>query len=276
MENINKAIILCGGYATRFLPQCKAVPKELLPLFNTPILQFLVDDLINNGVTKIIFVIRKGKEIILSHFLKNKKWESMVKNTAILSHFNKYNNIQFKYCYQKNPNGTGGALLCAKKHCNTPFYLLNGDEIIYSKISLITQLKNAYLKHNNCVLATQKVDLIDAKKYGMLSMENNNKILKIIEKPQDTPPSLYSNLGAYVLTPEFMRFFPKQYKGELPITDVINTYCKAKNMFGVEIVGQRFDMGNPLSYVFSNVKYCYLNNQTHLDTKNFLTNLLKE
>ena len=279
MENITKGVILCGGWATRFMPECKCVPKELLPLYNKPILQYLVDDLIENGVTEICFVIRRGKEIIGKHFKPNKKWEKLV-DSKLINEFEKYKNIKFKVVYQNKPLGTGHALLCAKNFCTSPFYLLNGDEVITNNPSTISQLKSAFIKHNSCVIGVKKVKPSEAYKYGMLAFEKSKsfKVAEIKEKPKQSDiPSLYSNLGCYIFTPHIFNYIAKNSTNQVPLTDAINSFIANKNsLYAVNILGHRYDMGNPLSFVFNNIEFCYNNVNTKAETVKFLQSLLKK
>lgn len=279
MQKINKAVILCAGYATRFLPETKVTPKELLPLYDTPVLQHIVDDLISVGVKEICFVIRKGKENILHHFLPNKKWEKNVKNSEKIK-FEKYKQIKFFVRFQKKPLGTGNALLSAKDFCDQPFFLLNGDEVVKNPIPPTKQMLEFWRKNGGCVLGVKRVVKKEVTKYGMINYVTKNK-LKIINQIEEKPdilstPSLFANIGIYILNNEFIRHISTKNENEVPITDAINSFVKEHTMFALSIKGKRYDMGSPLSYVLNNIDYCLHRDDTHDQTLKFLKKLIKE
>ncbi len=273
---ISKGVILCGGWATRFMPVTLGIPKEMLPLFSTPIIHLLAEDLVNNGVTEIIFVIRKGKECIKSYFKPEKKLTKQL-NPQTLGIFDKFKNIKFRFVYQKRQLGTGNALLCAKKYLNTPFYLLNGDEVLNNPTSLITQLKQAYKTCNSSVMALSKVQKTECHKYGMLTFEGNGELVKlkqIYEKPEFFEAKEYlSNMGAYVFLPNIFNYIKASKTDQTPLTDAINEYLKHFDMFGLKVKGTRFDLGTPLSYALSNICYLYSNPATKNKVKEYLTYL---
>ena len=273
MEKIRKAVILCAGFATRFLPETKVVAKELLPLYNKPVVEHIVNGLIDAGVEEICFVIRKGKESILRHFTRDKKWEKHMKDSD-KSHFDKYEKIKFCVRYQKAPLGTGNALLSAKDFCDKTFFLLNGDEVIMHPVSPAKQMLDFWTKHKCCVMGVKQVKKCDVTKYGMLDYTQKSKvkeIKKIVEKPPIlSTPSTIANIGIYILSPEFLRQISTKTEKEVPITDAINTFVQDHKMHALTISGTRYDMGSPLTYVLSNFDYCFHHPDTHKPTKKWI------
>ncbi len=278
---VNKAVILCGGNATRFMPVCKAIPKEMLPIYNAPILHYLISDLITCGVKEITFVIRKGKECIKEYFTQNKKWEKIIKQTPSNEDFLKFKNIKFNFVYQKKQLGTGHALLCAKKFCNEPFFLLNGDELILNDISAFSQLKKEFLKHGCAVMGVKSVKKQEAYKYGMVKFEKTKQLFKlteVVEKPKDFIYSKYlCNLGMFVFTPDIFKYICFNHaNAQVPITDAINDYIKFNNMYIANIKGKRFDLGNPLSYALANIEFALNQPQLNKDVSKNLIKMLKD
>lgn len=250
-----KAIILCGGLGTRFLPVSKGISKELLPIYDKPILQYLVDDLIANNVTEIAFIIRPDKTDIVKYFTKNAGYESLV-DISTHEQLANYKKARFYFIAQNTPKGTADALNTAKNWVGDDmFFVLNGDEVIQNTPSLISQM---LIKHNDVkapVLALKKVSVEESKKYGMVKIDHlhSGQIKSIIEKPQTCPPSLYASIGAYLLEPSVFEYI-KEYD-DMPLTDAIDMYVKNNFLYGVEIEGHRYDLGNPLGYVLSNFEY---------------------
>ena len=273
---IKKGVIMCGGWATRFLPTSKATPKELLPLYDKPILQILVDDLIDNGVSEILFVLRHGKESIAKYFSRDIAFENqIISNDEYLMKIKNYNNANFYFTYQNFQKGTGDALLQAKNWVGKEtFYLLNGDEIINNNPSIITQLKKKYIEVHSSIIALQKVRKEDVEKYGIVRFEDkkNGLIKGIVEKPLSfDAPSNFANIGTYIFDHTIFDFIKQT--DEMPITDAINLYCGIHNLYGLEITGQRYDLGSPIGYVLSNFDYLLHNKNTQKYALEYLQSL---
>lgn len=262
---IRKGVIMCGGWATRFLPVSKAVPKELLPLYDKPILQILVDDLIDNGVCEILFIIRNGKEEIAKYFSRDIAYENQIKeNDKILEKLKNYDSAKFYFTYQNFQKGTGDALLQAKEWVGKDaFYLLNGDEILSNTPSIISQLRVIHKEVKCPIIALQKVREVDVEKYGIVSFENgeNGYIKGIVEKPKFCDaPSNFANLGTYIFDHKIFDYI--KVAEEMPITDAINLFCHDHRIYGFEIFGRRYDLGSPVGYVLANFDYLLHNKET--------------
>lgn len=251
---IRKAVILCGGWATRFLPTSKAISKELLPLYDTPILQILVDDLVSNGITEIAFVIRPDKTDIIKYFTKNTAFESIsnAKQTALLQNYTKAN---FYFIAQNSSRGTGDAVLYAKEWVGDEnFFVLNGDEILKNNPSIITQMLTTYKKFKAPLLAVKEVEKDKVSRYGIVEIKENCRIMSIIEKPQiSQAPSNLASLGVYLFEPNIFNYI--RLSDDMPLTDAVDMYVKNNFMFGVNVQGERYDLGTPLGFVLSNFEY---------------------
>lgn len=271
---IKKAIILCGGWGTRFLPITKSISKELLPLFDTPILQYIVDDLIQNGVTDIAFVLRPDKTDITKHFTKNLAYESVAnaKQTKILQNYKAAN---FHFIFQNTARGTGDALMSAKSFVNNDnFLVLNGDEVVVGRKSLVSQM---LAKHNEfCapVIAVKAVKTADISKYGMVKLDLivPHRVLGIVEKPSPArAPSKLSSLGAFVLEPSIFNYIVEC--DQMPLTDAIELYAKTNYLYCAKITGERYDLGTPLGFVISNLSFALHRHDTRAQTISALKKL---
>lgn len=251
---IRKAVILCGGWGTRFLPTTKAISKELLPLYDTPILQVLVDDLIANNISEIAFVIRPDKTDIIKYFTKNTAFESVVKSSQkpFLQNYAKAN---FYFISQNSSRGTGDAIKYAQEWVGDEnFFVLNGDEVLSSKRSIITQMLSAYKTHNSPLLAVKEVEKSVVNRYGIVEIGENCRIRSIIEKPTiEQAPSNLASLGVYLFEPSIFHYIRKS--DDMPITDAVEMYVKNNYMYAIAVEGDRYDLGNPLGYVLSNFEY---------------------
>ncbi len=258
---IRKAVILCGGWGTRFLPTTKAISKELLPLYDTPILQILVDDLIKNGITEIAFVIRPDKTDIIKYFTKNIAFESVADDLQ-LAKLQNYKKANFCFISQNSSRGTGDAISYARQWVgDEKFLMLNGDEIINNNPSLITQMLKAFYKFHSTLLAVKEVEKNEVNKYGIVEIGENCRIMSIIEKPRpEQAPSNLASLGVFLLEPSIFNYIRQSH--DMPITDAVEMYVKNNYMFAVKIKGERYDLGTPLGYVMSNLSFALGQNQT--------------
>ena len=273
---IKKAVIMCGGWATRFLPVSKATPKELLPLYDTPILQILVNDLIKNGVNQIMFVIRNGKESIAKYFSRDISYENAVgEKEYILNKITNYNLAHFFFTYQNFQRGTGDALLQTKEWVGKDtFFLLNGDEVINHQPSLVEQMLSKYQSVKSSVMGLYKVSDIDVKKYGIVEIQNkeNGLIKGIVEKPDIfNAPSNFANIGTYIFKSNIFDYIHMSL--DMPITDAINLYTKDNLFYGLEIHGERYDLGSPLGYVLSNLNYILHRDDTKKEATKYIESL---
>lgn len=271
---IKKAVILCGGMATRFMPYCKSVPKEMLPILDKPILQYLIEDLSEAGITDILIVIGRNKECIQNHFDRVPELEDRLiksKKFDILKVVNKPQNLaNITFIRQIEPNGTGYATLKAKKWVGSDsFYLCYGDELMFNKngINGVKQLINKYNECNESIIAVRKCNYNDVDKYGVITPGNitNNiiKVLDIVEKPKkEEAPSNICYIGPAILKPEIFNIIEKtEYSGlELILTDSFKYLAKQNKLSATMIEGERFDCGNIEGFLKANL-YCGIQNE---------------
>lgn len=271
MSIIKKAVIPCGGLGTRFLPITKAVAKEILPVIDTPVLGHIVNEAINSGITDILIVLGKGKDVIREYFTPNKDLEKKLRDDGktefadIVS--NIANNCNITFEVQQKPLGSGDAVLYAEKFTkNEPFVLSWGDDLIYSEKPVMKQLMDSFDKYKSTVLGVQTVLTDDIVKYGVADIGGQNaveertyKCYGIVEKPSiDKIPSRLCALGRYILTSDIydtIRNTKTGAGGELQLTDSLNMIAKDGKAYAYDFEGKRYDMGDKFGSICASIDY---------------------
>lgn len=261
---IKKAVILCGGLATRFLPISKSVPKEILPILNRPALDYCIQDLKENGITDILIIIGRNKECLENYYDRNIELEERLKasnKTAELESLEKiYSDVNITFMRQIYAKGTGYAVNMAKDFAkNEPFILIFPDEILLQK-SFAKQLIEAYKVSNTSILPLREIPIQDSYKYGMIQYEKSNKgirVLNLIEKPSpEKSPGNICYTGGGLFTPDIfdnLDTCTMHDNGEIYLTDAFYDLIKKDNLYGVITDGIRVDLGSPLGFVKGNV-----------------------
>jgi len=266
---IQKAILPVAGFGTRFLPASKAQPKEMLPIVDKPIVQYLVEEAVASGIKDVIFVTGRGKRAIEDHFdhsfelehnLVEKGKHNFLKEIANIS-----NLANFIYVRQPLPFGDGHAILCAKKLIGSrePFAVLFGDDIVDSKIPCIKQMMAIFGKYGDPVVALERVPRKDVSKYGVVSSvkieERTYQIKDVIEKPtiKEAPSNLIV-VGKYILTPDIFNFLEKLEKSgkkEIRLADALGLMLKKRPVYGYEFKGKRYDCGSKIGLLKAQVEF---------------------
>lgn len=256
MKKIKKAILPVAGMGTRFLPATKVIPKELLPIADKPVLQYLVEEAVKSGIEEVIFVISPDKELIKDHFAHHPELEAILKERGKHDLHAKVKPIhdmaEFRYVYQHEPKGDGHALLMAEELIdNEPFLVLFGDDIVKHEVPAAQQLINHFVGES--IMAVEKIPTEKTHLYGViqpgLQKECLYEVQGMIEKP--TPEQSPSNLGIigkYICTPEIfsaIREAGKSQDGELRLIDGFKKLREQQGIWAVEIKGKRFDTGHP-------------------------------
>ncbi len=268
MTKITKAVIPCGGMGTRFLPVTKAVPKEILPVIDTPVLAYIVDEAIESGITDILIVLGRGKSSIKQYFTPTPALEDALYKagkTDFLEIVKKtYNRASVTFVRQEKPRGSGDAVKKARKFTgNEPFALAWGDDLIFAQKPVMRQLMDCYEKTGKSVLGVQTVLTDDIVKYGVAATGAQegraHECLSIVEKPPlDRLPSRLAALGRYVLTPDIYGEIAKlkpSAGGELQFTDALNALCATAGVVAYDFEGRRYDMGDKFGAVQATVEY---------------------
>lgn len=261
MKPIKKAIIPAAGLGTRFLPATKATPKEMLPIIDKPMIQYIVEEAIASGIEDILIVTGKNKRAIEDHFDHSFELESHLEEKQKLQELfdvRQSGNVEIHYIRQKEPKGLGHAVWCARKFIgDEPFAVLLGDDIIDAEIPGLKQLINHYDQTGASVVAVQEVPANETNRYGIIEYkEQQGKVYKVdgmIEKPlPGTTDSRMAIMGRYILTPEIFGILDQQKVGaggEVQLTDAIEQLLYSQDVYGYAFEGKRYDVGEKLGFV---------------------------
>ena len=268
MPKITKAVIPCGGLGTRFLPITKAVPKEILPVIDTPVLGYIVNEAVQSGITDIMIVLGRGKESIRNYFTDNEELIEHLERSGKKEYADILRGIRgganIVFATQEKPLGSGDAVLYAEKFTGKEaFALAWGDDLMYSDEPVMGQLCKAYESLQSTILGVKYWAGDDIVKYGVADVgeqSGRSYVCRgIIEKPPlDKIPSRLAALGRYILTPDVygaIRETKTGLGGELQLTDTLNAMCKSGKVYAYDFVGTRYDMGDKFGSVKAVVEY---------------------
>ena len=266
---IKQAIIPLAGLGTRLLPLTSVFAKELLPINGRPGIEYILDECIEAGVTEIIFIISKKKEMIRKYFFNDKYYKNLIKKKKDPSIINEYKKIckykkKIKFVYQNKPLGTGDAVLKTRKLIkNRYFLMLLPDDLIVKKNCSIDMIK-LHKKYKASIMASMKVKKKNVNRWGIYSISSNLKnknfiISDVVEKPSiKEAPSNNAVIGRYILSKNIFKILKKQKKGkggEIHITDSIKTMIEEKSLFiGHQFSGKYLDCGSMDGYINSNLE----------------------
>lgn len=266
---IKKAVFPVAGLGTRFLPATKALPKEMLPVVDKPLIQYAVEEALNAGIEQIIFVTGRGKTALEDHFDKSYELEDILRSKnkdedlkAVLSLVPETGTIV--YTRQNEPLGLGHAIWCARDVVgDEPFAVLLADDLVKSKTPVLSQMIQRFCRLRASMVAVMEVPSEDTDKYGIIrgkDIEDNViQIDGLVEKPKPSEaPSNLAIIGRYILTPEIFSILGEKKKGagnEIQITDAMEILLKKQPIFGYRFEGRRFDCGNKAGFQMANVAF---------------------
>lgn len=267
---IRKAVFPVGGLGTRFLPATKAMPKEMLPVVDKPLIQYAVEEAAAAGIEHFIFVTGHGKTAIEDHFDSNANLETILEkngNTELLN-FLKDSTLdsgKISYTRQSEPKGLGHAVWCARDLVgDEPFAVLLPDDFFYCRKPCLKQMVEEYEKTGGNLVAVEEVPLEQTARYGVLDVEagtGDGKLVRakgMVEKPApEKAPSRYAIYGRYILSPEVFTELNKQKigaKGEIQLTDAMADTLDRIPFHGMRFEGKRFDCGNKIGFLMANIE----------------------
>lgn len=268
---ITKAVIPAAGFGTRFLPATKASPKEMLPIVDTPVIQYVVEEAVASGITDILMVIGKGKRSLEEHFDRSFELELELEAKGKLAELAKIRAISqlanIHFVWQREMLGLGDAIRCARHHVgNEPFAVLLGDTLMQSDtgVPATRQLSDVFERFGGCVVALEEVPLERVSRYGVIRGEvldeRTYRVIDLIEKP--APAEAPSNLavaGRYILTPDIFGYIDAVRPGrggEIQITDALRMRTAAHHaIHGYRVAARRHDVGNTLDFIKTNILY---------------------
>ena len=282
MKSIRKAVIPAAGFGTRFLPATKAQPKEMLPIVDTPAIQYIVKEALDSGIEEILIITGRSKRAIEDHFDSSVELEELLQKQGKnkqLAMVKDLADIKIHFIRQKSPRGLGDAVLCAKAFIgDEPFAVLLGDDIVYNpEKPCLQQLMDCYEQHPGIILGAQFVPNEKVSSYGIVSGEpladNLYRVHGLVEKPSvDKAPSNLAVLGRYILTPDIFDILENTKPGvgnEVQLTDALaktDTYALAYE-------GVRYDTGDKLGYLKATVEYALRNEELGAAFKEYLKGL---
>lgn len=287
---IKKAVIPCGGIGTRFMPITKAVAKEMLPIIDRPVLDYIVDEIVSAGIEEILLIISPSKDIIKKYYSQDEELVNLMLSSGKNELAKMIKDISTKakisYAVQQVPKGSGDAVLLAENFANgEPFALLLGDDIIYNEKSpAIAQLCKVYEKYEKTVLGVQRRQVPDILKYGVINPlrqeeESVYSIKGILEKPQEKDlTSDLACLGRYVISPKIfdvLKETPIGKNNELQLTDGLNILCQQEGGYAYIFEGIRYDMGDKMESLKAITEYALRDKNFGEEYKKYLIELVK-
>ena len=284
-RKVKKAVIAVAGSGTRFLPATKAQPKEMLPIVDKPIVQYVVEELVAAGIEDIILVTKWDKKTLEDHFDRSFELEHSLEKSGKHKLLKEIQHISsmanFIYVRQKGPYGNGTPILSASSLLNDePFVFAWGDDLVLSKTSFTKQLIDSYDQNSAPVIGVQKVPKEHVNRYGIVKLKEGTREMEcVIEKPSiEDAPSQLAQFGRMILTPEIVNIL-KDTKlgkgGELWVTDAISAYVARGGRFMVEEVedGKWLTTGDPLNYLKAMVDYALIREDIGADFRAHLKGL---
>jgi len=268
-HRVRKAVFPVGGMGTRFLPATKAMPKEMLPVVDKPLIQYAVEEAAAAGVDHFIFVTGRGKNALEDHFDAAPELERLLierQKDEALDAVRKFmpKSGQISYTRQTDPIGLGHAVWCARHLVGAePFAVLLPDDLILSQVSALKQMVDAYDEVGGNLVAVQEVPKEHTNRYGILDIEKDDGVLAkargLVEKPapEDAPSNL-SIIGRYILDPVVFKPLDRQMRGagnEIQLTDAMAATLSVVPFHGFRFEGMRYDCGDKVGFLQANVAF---------------------
>ena len=281
-----KAVIPAAGLGTRFLPATKAQPKEMLPVYNKPTIQYVVEEAVNSGIDDILIITGKGKRTIEDHFDKSFELEYNLEQKGKFDYLKQVQDItnmaDIYYVRQKKQKGLGDAVRCAKKHIgDEPFAVLLGDTFTYSDVPCTKQLMNVHEKYGGSVIAIEELPEYKIERYGIVDgtrvEDNTYRVNNLVEKPKlEDAPSNLGITGRYILTPDIfdkLAATKEGVGGEIQLTDAINAQ---ENVYATTFEGKIYDIGNTLEWLKSSIDMALTHEDVREDVLNYIKQQIKD
>jgi len=269
-KRVFKAVIPAAGFGTRMLPFTKAVPKELIPLVDKPVLQYVIEEAVAAGIEEVLLIVSSGKEAIIRHFNPVPELEIRLAESGkqeLLADIRALNTmVKISYVYQQQLDGLGGAVRLAKNFAgDDPVAVLLGDTVLDSHTdrSVTGQLVDVYERYGTSVIAFEQVPLEKVSRYGVADAEELGdgvlKLRDLVEKPApENAPSNLAVAARYLFTPGIFTALENTVAGlhnEVQLTDAVRLLLKEEAVHGCRIAGKRFDLGSKAGFIAANVEF---------------------
>ncbi|MHC4084678.1 MAG: UTP--glucose-1-phosphate uridylyltransferase GalU [Planctomycetota bacterium] len=286
---IRKAVIPAAGFGTRFLPATKSQPKEMLPIVDTPVIQYVVEEAVEAGITDILMIIGKGKRAIEEHFDRSFQLESQLlqkhkeKELAAIRRISELADIHF--VWQKEMRGLGDAIYCARHHIqDEPFVVLLGDTVINAGEPAARQLQQLFEEKEEPIVLVEEVEPSLVSRYGVIDAEQVEPhvylIKNIVEKPtEQEAPSNLAIAGRYLFTPDIFEYISRTKpakNGEIQLTDSMRMMLKEKPMYALVLDGKRCDIGNKEGFIKTNIEFALKRDDMAKNLRQFIKELAEK
>ena len=291
MKKIRKAVIPAAGFGTRFLPETKAMPKEMLPIVDKPTIQYIVEEIRASGIEQILIISGHAKRAIEDHFDSSPELEEHLYESGkmdLLKEVRKVASVKIHYTRQQYMRGLGDAILCAKEFMDgEPFGVILGDDVVYNGNGepALKQLMDQYEKTGGTVIGCQIVPKDQVSSYGIVDGEatadpNLVRVRDMVEKPAiEEAPSQFAALGRYVITPDVFEVLEQTKPGkggEIQLTDALRVMAHHQKVFAYNFPGKRYDTGNKLGYLKATVEFALRREDLGPAFKNYLKDLVAQ
>lgn len=274
MKDIRKVVIPVAGWGTRSLPATKNIPKEMLPIYNKPVIQYVVEEAQRAHIKDVIFVTNRDKNVIEDHFDHNLQLEDLLERSGKLDKLEEVRQVaemvNILSVRQKRQLGLGHAVLCARELVgDEPFAVMVGDDLMFSGVPGIGQLIEVAMAEKMPVIGVMEVPWEKVSRYGIIDGEEVApgvyRVRDMVEKPKrEDAPSRMAIVGRYVLTPDIFDYLEKVkpgHGGEIQLTDALQAMAKERGMMAVRMAGMRFDAGDWAEFLSANI-YCALQDES--------------
>lgn len=288
MQRVTTAVIPVAGIGTRFLPATKAVPKELFPIIDKPVIQYIVEEVRAAGITKVIFILNDDKEAIRRHFTNDSELEAFLQQRNKVQEKEIVRQIQqgveFHFVRQDAPLGLGHAVMQAESLTGAePFIVLGGDDIITASVSATQQVIDVYTRHERSVIGVLQVPRDAVSRYGIIDPETELEpgayaIKDIVEKPNaDEAPSQFAVVGRWLLTPAIythLKQVTPDASGEIQLTAAIRSLMQTEPVAARVLDGQYWDCGNKVEYAKATIYFATRHPQFGEEIQSFIRQLI--
>ncbi|MBI4332674.1 MAG: UTP--glucose-1-phosphate uridylyltransferase GalU [Chloroflexi bacterium] len=283
---VRKAVITAAGWGTRFLPITKSQPKEMLPLFDRPLIQYAVEEAIDSGIEQIVIVTAQGKHAIEDYFDRSPELEALLekkKETKLLKEIRRISSLcDICYIRQKDQLGLGHAVFITRDIVDKePMAVLLPDDIIDTRTPVIKQMLRVFHRYQATVIAVERVGREEVHKYGIIKanqvQENLYQVVDLVEKPSpEEAPSDLGIVGRYILMPQVFDVLARTRPGrnkEVQLTDALRLLLKEQPIYAYQFEGRRFDAGTPLGWIEASVLLALQHREWGGEFKEYLRSL---
>ena len=288
MKDIRKVVIPVAGWGTRSLPATKNIPKEMLPIYNKPVIQYVVEEAQRAHIKDVIFVTNRDKNVIEDHFDHNLQLEDLLERSGKLDKLEEDRRVaemvNILSVRQKRQLGLGHAVLCARELVgDEPFAVMVGDDLMFSGVPGIGQLIEVAMAEKMPVIGVMEVPWEKVSRYGIIDGEEVApgvyRVRDMVEKPKrEDAPSRMAIVGRYVLTPDIFDYLEKVkpgHGGEIQLTDALQAMAKDRGMMAVRMAGMRFDAGDWAEFLSANIYFALQDESLRYELLGLLKNFVQ-